>query len=149
MFLGKHFRNRNVCSKDNHCDDKGIWEDVRHQREIRHAQRGKTEIKKKKILLGYEYVRFASSRKRRYSPRLLVAQSLNFLVKKENVKGASHLNKIWFERYSNYKYCVISLENVFFYTVFGQLWNGLFFASWFWKKIVLLLMIYLWLTPLV
>ena len=47
---------------------------------------GKTEIKKKKILLGYEYVRFASSRKRRYSPRLLVAQSLNFLGKKKTLR---------------------------------------------------------------
>ena len=39
---------------------------------------GRLKLRKKKILLGYEYVRFASSRKRRYSPRLLVAQSLNF-----------------------------------------------------------------------
>ena len=42
---------------------------------------------------------------------------------------ASHLNKIWFEQYSNYKYCVISLGKCLFLnldTVFGQLWNGLF-----------------------
>lgn len=48
---------------------------------------GRLKLRKKKILLGYEYVMVASSRKRRYSPCLLVAQSLNFLGKK-NVKGA-------------------------------------------------------------
>ena len=110
MFLCKHFRNRNVCSKDNHCDDKGIWEDVRHQREIRHAQRGKTEIKKKKILLGYEYVMVASSRKRRYSPCLLVAQSLNFLGKK-NVKGA--LNPLLTIFWTFYKLILDMLNKTF------------------------------------